>query len=170
MLSALSIALQGLGFRLSPIALAVQGLIEQLEEEERLERAGGAKRGAGGRSAIASPRPRPAPLGPRVERHEDLQAYRDHWAFIEEVRAAQAARPAPAAVVTPRAAPPAPPAPPSPPAAAGPGAAALPAITMPASQRRSRDSVRPADVQALVTQGMDEDDALCLLLILAAAE
>lgn len=42
-LSALSIALQGLGYALTPIAIAVQGLIAELEEEQ-LARQGGSMR------------------------------------------------------------------------------------------------------------------------------
>lgn len=94
MLNLLSIALQGFapGFKLSPIAIAVQGLIEQIQEEQRREDV----RGSGKARTTAKP-PADTLLRTRADADADLEALvRSQWELLEARRQAQQADAAPA--------------------------------------------------------------------------
>jgi hypothetical protein len=87
MLSTSSIALQGL-FPLSPIAAAVQGLIEQIrEEQEALSRPGG-----GGKRGRATSRAPMAARRPQAQDEDLLRQVREKWEYIEQVREIDRAR------------------------------------------------------------------------------
>jgi hypothetical protein len=90
------IALQGLGFTLTPIAIAVQGLIEQIQEEARDDDTTGGGRRRGGRLAwlFGAPavrtRQQPGKVGADVTEAE----VRAQWELLEARQAAQAKKPA----------------------------------------------------------------------------
>lgn len=98
------IALQGLGVPLTPIAIAVQGLIAQLQEEaaQRLEYQGG-----GGRRSSRPVDARPAQIQARRELTED--EVRAQWELLELRQRNQAERTATAAPSTATAVPAPPP-------------------------------------------------------------
>lgn len=97
------VALQGLGFPLSPIAIAVQGLIEQIQEEARDDDTIGGGRRRGSRLAwlfggpASKPKAQPGKVGADVSEAE----VRAQWELLEARQAAQQPKGQPRDVVLP---------------------------------------------------------------------
>jgi len=153
-----AIALQGFGFKLSPISLAVQGLIAWLEEEQRQQQVYGSGKGRGPYQA------RKEFQAPALRQQLSTEEVRAAWDFVElrlrqqqddKRRAAAARRP----IVTPST-----PAP----AASAAQAAALARTDPPASAGLPLPAERMAERQEYRAQA-GEDDASILAIILAAA-
>lgn len=145
------IALQGLGVPLTPIAIAVQGLIAQIQEEARRDEYHG---GGGRRSALA-----PSPAAQRLAARELTEAeVRAQWELLElrqrnqredaAHRRAETRELQTAPAVSPALPP-----------------AAQPAAATPAVQSQQEIGDRPAQI---AEQQLEEEE-LALLLLLADA-
>lgn len=138
------VALQGLGVPLSPIALAVHGLIELIQEEAEREDSIGGGRRRGGRLAwlfggpAQAKRSQPGKVGADVSEAE----VRAQWELLEARQAAQRPKELPREVVLP--------------AKVYVGPAATPA---PAPEART-----VAALAAPVVTPDDDDDALLMIL------
>jgi len=154
MLNLRNVALQGLGFKLTPIALAVQGLIDELQEEERQQQYGG--RGRRGRAQVtqrqAAEQRRPAPRDELT--YEEVAA---RWELLDMQLAAQvrpAALPAPVLAS---------------PAAAATHVQAPPAAPAPdTSAQLQREAEQLAAAELLRAQ-LERDEAVALILLLSEA-